>query len=335
MFGRAVYVSQFDGRLPEGQCDFYFTSFHIAEEFSDEFAEKAKTLLKLLKESGREIIVDMSPRGLRNLGYDSLKDFVEAYDIDYIRFDFGFTQQEIIEASEYCGVAINASTVDAEFISQLNGKVLAIHNYYPRRETGLDTEYFRHKNREIRMFDVRIGAYMTGDEQLRGPLHEGLPTLEMHRFLKPYLQYMQLNREVDYVIVGDPGLSQRQAELISQTERDGILRLPCVLDEKYEYLYDQVLTNRPDAPRWLARVMESREYATFGKKVEPENCRERLFGSITIDNEKYLRYSGEIQITKNNLPQDERVNVIGSIVDDYLPLLRFLDRGSKFMLVKE
>ena len=48
MFGRAVYVSQFDGRLPE-QCDFYFTSLHIAEEFDDEFAEKAGNMLRHIR----------------------------------------------------------------------------------------------------------------------------------------------------------------------------------------------------------------------------------------------------------------------------------------------
>ena len=333
MFGRAVYVSQFDGGLPDDGCDFYFTSFHIAEEFNDEFAGKAAELLRQIKANGREVIVDMSPRGLEALGFESLKDFVQEFSVDYIRFDFGFTEEEIIEASEYCGVAVNASTADAEFLSQLKGKVLAIHNYYPRPETGLDSGYFRQKNKDIRSRGIKIGAYIAGDENLRGPLYEGLPTLEMHRHQKPYVQFEQLRREVDYVIVGDGGLSEREAELICKAKEDGILRLPCILDDRYEYLYDQVLTNRPDSPNWLCRVMESRQYATFGQTVEPRNCAERTFGSITVDNERYLRYSGEIQIMKANLPQDDRVNVIGNIDEEYLPLLRHLTRGCRFMPV--
>ncbi|MBE6103314.1 MAG: DUF871 domain-containing protein [Erysipelotrichaceae bacterium] len=334
MFGRAVYVSQFDGRLPE-QCDFYFTSLHIAEEFDDEFAEKAGNMLRLMKAKGKKIIVDMSPRALKALGYDDLRTFVEENGIDYIRFDFGFDSEEIIRASEYCGVAINASTVDVELVEKLKGKVLAIHNFYPRPETGLDIGYFRQKNEELRRRGIQIGAYIAGDENKRGPLHEGLPTLEFHRHLKPYVQYEMLRRETDYVIVGDGGLSERQAELIAAVERDGILRLLCRLDAEHEYLYDRKLTNRPDSPEWLCRVMESRQYATFGKKIAPGNCVERTFGSITVDNEKYLRYSGEIQILKMNLPEDERVNVIGRISDDYLFLLRHLRRGTEFILIRE
>ena len=255
---------------------------------------------------------------LKALGYEDLRTFVEENGIDYIRFDFGFDNEEIIRASEYCGVAINASTVDVALVEKLKGKVLAIHNFYPRPETGLDIGYFRQKNEELRRRGIQIGAYIAGDENKRGPLHEGLPTLEFHRHLRPYVQYEMLRRETDYVIVGDGGLSERQAELIAAVERDGILRLP--LEAK---------------TAWLCRVMESRQYATFGKKIAPCNCVERNFGSITIDNEKYLRYSGEIQILKMNLPEDERVNVIGRISEDYLFLLRHLRRGTEFILIRE
>ncbi len=335
MFGRAVYVSQFDGLLPQGQCDFYFTSLHIAEEFGPEFAMRAKALLEKIRESGRKLIADISPRALEALGYDDLIGFIRETGIDYLRFDFGFSDEQIIEVSGYCGVALNASTCDADFISRLKGEVLAIHNFYPRPETGLDIGYFRQKNREFRQLGVKTAAFMTGDTNLRGPLHEGLPTLEYHRHLKPYVQYEMLKREVDFVIAADSGLSEGQAELIEKSEKDGILRLPCDLDEQYSFLYDQKLTCRLDSPAWLCRVMESRQYASAGQRVKAENCADRSFGSITIDNENYLRYSGEIQITKINLPADPKVNVIGRISGDYLPLLRYLERGAEFILERK
>ncbi len=335
MFARSVYVSGFDGRLPDDKCGIYFTSLHIAEEFGRDFPGKVQKLLKALKDSGRKVIADISPRTLTALGYDDLITFIFETGIDYLRFDFGFAPEEIIRASGYCGVAINASTCDADFIRQLKGEVVAIHNFYPRPETGLDIGYFRKKNAMFRELGVKIAAFMTGDGYLRGPLHEGLPTLEYHRRLKPYVQYEMLKREVDFIIVADEGLSQYQSELIEKSESDGILRLPCTLDEKYSFLYDRKLTCRPDSPAWLCRVMESREYASAGEKVEAENCAERVFGSITIDNENYQRYSGEIQIMKINLPADSRVNVIGRIEPDYLPLLRYLERGAEFMLERK
>ncbi|MBR0138305.1 MAG: DUF871 family protein, partial [Erysipelotrichaceae bacterium] len=198
MFGRSVYVSLFNGVLPDDGCDFYFTSFHIAEEFKDEYAKKAIELLKAIRVRGKEVIIDMSPRGLKALGYENLIDFIKETGVDYIRFDFGFEPEEIIEASEYCGVALNASTADGDLIDQLKGEVLAIHNFYPRPETGLDIGYFRKKNEEFRNKGVKTAAFMAGDADLRGPLYKGVPTLEIHRYLKPYVQYEQLKREVDY-----------------------------------------------------------------------------------------------------------------------------------------
>ncbi|MBQ4253939.1 MAG: DUF871 family protein, partial [Erysipelotrichaceae bacterium] len=138
MFARSVYVSGFDGSLPDDKCGVYFTSLHIAEEFGRDFPAKAQKLLKTIKDSGRKVIADISPRTLKALGYDDLVTFIFETGIDYLRFDFGFAPEEIIRASEFCGVALNASTCDADFIRQLKGEVLAIHNFYPRPETGLD-----------------------------------------------------------------------------------------------------------------------------------------------------------------------------------------------------
>ena len=57
-------------------------------------------------------------------------------------------------------------------------------------------------------------------------------------------------------------------------------------------------------------------------------------GTITIDNEKYLRYSGEIQIMKENFEADERVNVIGHINEGYESILECISRGKKFIFTK-
>jgi hypothetical protein len=46
-----------------------------------------------------------------------------------------------------------------------------------------------------------------------------------------------------------------------------------------------------------------------------------------MDNKKYLRYSGEIQILKQDFKADERVNVIGKILDH--TLLDLISPGMK------
>lgn len=55
MFGASVYLSGFDGQQPLwDEADIYFTSLHIAEEFSETYGERAKALLNTLRESGKK-----------------------------------------------------------------------------------------------------------------------------------------------------------------------------------------------------------------------------------------------------------------------------------------
>ncbi len=56
--------------------------------------------------------------------------------------------------------------------------------------------------------------------------------------------------------------------------------------------------------------------------------------SFSCDNAKYLRYSGEIQIIKTQLPKDDRVNVIGKINFHYKNICQFIPNGYKIKLAE-
>ena len=60
----------------------------------------------------------------------------------------------------------------------------------------------------------------------------------------------------------------------------------------------------------------------------------RARGSITIDNKDYLRYSGEVQIMKDDHPMCERVNVIGKVDGDYIKLIDLVKRNGKLKLIE-
>ena len=65
-----------------------------------------------------------------------------------------------------------------------------------------------------------------------------------------------------------------------------------------------------------------------------QETKPRPQGSITCDNDKYLHYKGELQITKIDLPADERVNVIGHVVSNDLDLLKVIGAGTKIIFKK-
>src|SRR5699024_11934146 len=80
------------------------------------------------------------------------------------------------------------------------------------------------------------------------------------------------------------------------------------------YLVNKFSHNRPEPADQVIIVVESRGMNALNKKiVEPLDTIPRNIGSITIDNQKYGRYMGEVQIIKTDLPMDEKVNVCGHL----------------------
>lgn len=342
MFGKSVYLTGFEKEKFKDSpaAEVYFTSFHIAEEFSADYAKKAETLLETLKATGKKIIIDLSPRGIESLGYESLAAFAKANKSCVLRCDFGFTEEEIGEAALYAPIGINASTLDyekAKALKESGAELWAIHNFYPRPETGLDEGFFTERNAMLKEMGIKLAAFLSGDRTRRGPLAEGLPTLEAHRELPPYVQYRELTEtyEMDLVLLGDPEISEFQEQLIAQTEKDDVLRLPILLEARYNELYGKIWTVREDSPCWTARLLESRAYATAGEKIRPENCVERTAGTVTIDNERYSRYSGEIQIVRKDLPANEKINVLGRIDSEYLKLLDSIKGRQKVQFISK
>ena len=55
--------------------------------------------------------------------------------------------------------------------------------------------------------------------------------------------------------------------------------------------------------------------------------------TVTIDNKDYLRYMGEMQITKIDLDCNRKVNIIGSIAGEDLFLLKYMQGGDKMNFI--
>ena len=236
-------------------------------------------------------------------------------------------------------IVLNASTVTAEDAREIAGEgreVFAMHNFYPRPETGLDEDYLMETTQALHAAGLKVLAFIPGDEVLRGPVFEGLPTLEAHRNVLPSAAFADLAVRfgMDGVFVADPGLSGKETGRIRRFCREGVISVPVQLDPAYEWLYDRFFTCRVDSPRCLIRFLESREYSCKGTRIAPGNCVLRRRGSVTVDNENYGRYTGEIQITRSDLKADRRVNVIGQIPENVWLLMDRIKGGQNFMLVR-
>lgn len=342
--GYSVYLSTFplqqsmlEGAAGSGAA--VFLSLHIGEEFGADYVRRAEELCRWLSERQFRVIADVSVKTVEQFEEPDLARLAKRLGLWALRIDYGFTADEIAALARSVPVVLNASTIsprDCKRITGRGGLVMAMHNFYPRPETGLDNAFLLESTRALQAAGLDVLAFIPGDGELRGPLHLGLPTLERHRGGSPYAAFAELALRfgLDGVFLADPGLSRPERERIERLTRDGVLSIPAVLDEGHAALYDRVFTSRVDSPAWLVRFAESRTYSCPGGRVVPAGGTPRPRGAITVDNERYGRYSGELQLLREDFPGDERVNVIGRVAERYLPLLDCIKRGGRFALTR-
>ena len=342
--GVSLYLSTFAGQWSSlagrtGTGIPVFLSLHISEEFDESYCRRAEEICRTLASCGFRIIADVSRKTLQQFDCRDLVGLASRLQLWALRIDYGFSREEIAAFAEKMPIVVNASTVsaeDARIIAGQGREVFAMHNFYPRPETGLDEDCLMETTRKLHDAGLKVLAFIPGDEQLRGPVYEGLPTLEAHRSVLPSAAFADLaiRYGMDEIFLSDPGLSQKEMQRIDRFCRENVISIPAVLEAEYEYLYGQVCTCRGDSPKRLIRVLESREYSCRGKCVVPQNCKDRPAGAITIDNERYGRYTGEIQIIRSDLKSDDRVNVIGYVPENARLLLDVIGGGQKFVLVQ-
>lgn len=316
-----------------------FLSLHISEEFDDTYCQRAAQVCHFLADNGFRVIADVSVKTLTQFGCGDLTELAEALRLWALRIDYGFSPEEIAAMAEKMPIVLNASTTspeDAARIKSHGSEVFALHNFYPRPETGLDEELLTETTKRLRDAGLKVLAFIPGDTDLRGPVFEGLPTLEAHRKCLPSAAFVELYLRfgMDEIFLADPGLSEKEQQRIALFCEKGIISVPAALEPGCEALYGQVFTCRVDSPKWLVRFQESRMYACPGRPVQPGRCIPRDRGSITIDNDNYGRYTGEVQMIRSSLKEDPRVNVIGTVPENAFPLMDCIKGGQKFMLVR-
>ncbi|GHH97755.1 MupG family TIM beta-alpha barrel fold protein [Neobacillus kokaensis] len=305
-----------------------FTSLHIPEE-SGNLAARAEKLLETAKASGIEVFADVSLRTPAHLGVESLYS-LKSLGVIGLRLDDFFDHDLILGLAQEFKLALNASILfEDDVLRLLDGglkpdQLIAWHNFYPRRETGLDEGFFVAQNSLFKRFGIPVCAYIVGDGEKRGPLFEGLPTLENHRGVDPFTAALELyGLGVTDVYVGDPEVSENLLERLIDYDRDQVVPLRIDGELKGEFRL------RPDFARDVLRLMDTRS----NEEVPAENTIPRVKGSVTMDNDRYGRYRGEVQITFTDLPADERVNVIGRVVAEDLPLLSMIQPGQKIKFI--
>ncbi|MDD6770164.1 MupG family TIM beta-alpha barrel fold protein [Inconstantimicrobium porci] len=323
----------------ENNAKYAFTSLHIPEETVADYQSEVKRLLGLCKENNLSLIVDVGPRTLDKLGYKSFEE-LKSTSITHLRLDYGFSNEEIVKLSRDFKIVFNASTIKDDDLKELEqlgadfSEFYACHNFYPKEYTGLSLNSIAKINSRLKRFGFNTIAFVAGDKEVRGPLFEGLPTCEEHRHQDFLLSILQLIKiaETDICMFGDIDIKDDSWKSMKNLS-ENFVEIHADIDDEYSYVRDMIHHDRPDSSDYVIRSQESRNYILEGRKFPASNVKKRAKGSISISNEKYLRYAGELEIARKDLRTEERVNIIGQIWDDDLKYLNYITEGMGVKLI--
>jgi hypothetical protein len=286
-----------------------FTSLHIPEANEEELLTDIKKFIMSAAALGFSITADISPRTLSLLGA-SLTDLtpLTALGLSALRIDYGFSPEQIARLSRLTNIEIelNASTIAPDILKNIIdagtdvNKLRACHNYYPRPDTGLSLNLFAERCRLFRAKGIPVLAFIPSKTQPRAPIFAGLPTLEKHRSCSSVTAAKELiaSRLLDGILFGDPLAAPKELAKVAALDPNiielNVIPQPDISAAERHILFDTIHTNRLDPGEHILRSQESRTLAK--QDINPRAVSPRVLGTVTIDNQSYLRYMGEMQI---------------------------------------
>lgn len=310
-------------KMQQLQVSSVFSSLQIPGDDPGTLQDTLAQVGPLFRRQGLEFVVDVSPRTFRNFTLEQLR----SWGVTSLRIDNGMEPQEIAEISHDFRIVLNASTLNDPFLDALqqhgfHGELEAWHNYYPRRNTGLDVRFFEARNNWLKAHGMRSAAFFAGNSELRGTVFEGLPTLERHRTMPPFQAYLELQDRygLDNILLGDFDLAEPDFTQLKALRGRSTLLLH-VQDLHEPAILHRPLRNRIDIARDVIRADAFRRQNKTS--YPPRNNVARSVGTVTIDNVDYGRYMGELQIDLCPLPADPRINVVAQVCEPDLALLPY------------
>lgn len=307
-----------------------FSSAHISEADND--INNLQILINETNKLDMKLSLDISKKMYDKL---DLPDNLYA-----LRLDYGFDDDELIKLtnqSKYL-IEINASTFSKEKFVKLvekglnTKKIRASFNYYPKIYTAHSIEFCKETVEFYHQYGITVAAFIPSKTGFRPPMYEGLPSVESHRKLPLSIAIEELKTiNIDEIIFGDAYANNAELTTLAkhQTEELNVEFIPYNNFNEYNYI-SKVVKNRPDLSPDNIRISGSR----VENSIEPFNTVERQKYDVTLDNKGFLRYQGELCIVLNNLPKDDRVNVIGKINTTDI-VLKAIINGKKFKFIYE
>ncbi|EUJ47669.1 DUF871 domain-containing protein [Paenilisteria rocourtiae] len=320
----------------------------ISANDEEEFA-KLETICQTANTLGYEVIADVDPGVFAslNLTYQDLGRFKEL-GLSGLRLDLGFSGAEEAAMSfddNDLQIELNISNgtkyVDNILSYQANtANIIGCHNFYPRRYTALSREHFLRTSAQFKKFNLRTAAFVSSNAGKFGPwfvVDGGLPTLEEHRGMPITVQAKDLWNTglIDDVIIGNMYASEEELKALGELNRNE-LELAVIFVDGATPVEKEIVTtqkhfNRGDASEYVLRSTMTR--VNFKQHEFPAHDTDTIeLGDVTIDNNGYERYKGEMQVALREMENSGNTNIVGRVIPEERYLLKTIQPWQHFRL---
>ena len=323
-----------------------FMSMLEVTEGKEAVATKFTHIIHFAKELGYEVILDIAPSIFDELAisYDDLS-FFHQLGADGLRLDVGFdgNKEAMISFNPYemiieLNMSNDVAYLDNILTYQANKPMLyGCHNFYPQNGTALPFDFFMKCNERFKKQGLRTAAFVNSQVGKMGPwdINDGLPTVEMHRFLPVEVQAKHLfaTNRIDDVIIGNAYASDDELNALSQINPYQVtFDIEFVADvnpvEK-EIVKTMQHYRRGDITDQVIRSTEVRKKFKNHENKPHDHLQMFQKGDIVIGNDQFGKYKNELQVVLEP-HQDERKNLVGHIIPEEQILLDFIYPWSKF-----
>ncbi len=327
----------------------FFTSLQMPEADIPGNLDEFRRIAVLAGRMDLAIMADVHPVVFQRIG-GSIADFAPLRDLGVtsVRLDAGFSDEETHEllatANQFhMQVVLNASAANPLQLDRLDrlgvrlDGTVACHNYYPRAQSGLARSFVSRQADLLHAHRVIVMGFVPSQKNRRSMTYEGLPTLECHRAVEPGAAAQELLAMgwCDQVYIGDQTDDPEELKRLLAARHDPalILRIrlnPAAQAAERVIALGQAHDHLPQAFELVYRARGARQKPDLPRILPQPVPLPRPRGTVTVDNVLYARYAGELQIARVDLPADPRVNVVGWVAAEDLPLLESLGPRVRF-----
>ena len=193
----------------------------------------------------------------------------------------------------------------------------------------------------IHEYGYRVSGFIPSQNHKRLGVSLGLPTVERHRTMDTFTVIEECKElGFDDIFFGDDLASLKEMKMLVERDPAAITfrMIPEMEGDAVDWLIGRELRqfqqDIPEIIRSKSLSADNNSDSSYHGDCENGIIAPRRRGDVSMCKAALLRYAGEVQIARMDLPADPDIGRLGRIIDEDLPLLETLRSSKHFRLIR-